>query len=140
MAIGKVAAEPLRGASATKDKNVSFMPRAHRLPAILICLLIAGVVLSMAATSSLDASAHRSSASASRAPGHGVASSQASNIPGAVQSNLLAVDFDEHLRQGVRGSYLGSRSLIFSEVWLTQALTLGRTHGVAECSFPFDSC
>jgi hypothetical protein len=45
MAIGKVAAEPLRGASATKDKDVSFMLRALRLPAVRICLLIAGVVL-----------------------------------------------------------------------------------------------
>jgi hypothetical protein len=37
-------AEELCGAS-PNDKDVSLMLRAHRLPAILICLLIAGVVL-----------------------------------------------------------------------------------------------
>lgn len=50
----------------------------RRRIAIRICLLFTGAMLSMAVLSRLDASAHRSSPSASRAPGHGVASSRAS--------------------------------------------------------------
>jgi hypothetical protein len=69
--------EPLCGASAKNDKDVSLMRRAHCLPAIRVCLLIVGVVLLSATTVTLAASAYTSRVATSSSL-HKTASSRAS--------------------------------------------------------------
>jgi hypothetical protein len=58
-AIGKLLAEPepLRGASAKNDKDVSLVLHAHGLPTVRTCLLIAGALLLSASVLALAASA-----------------------------------------------------------------------------------